>query len=58
MVAHDSVIRALLLQVLDQPLSAYWKLKQDPCAINEIAMASDRIVVARVNETGHLRVPA
>lgn len=54
MVAHDSVIRALLLQALDQPISAYWKLNQDPCALNEITVVSDRIVVARVNETAHL----
>lgn len=56
MVAHDSVNRALLLQVLDQPLSAYWKLAQDPCAINEMALAPDRVVVLRVNETAHLRL--
>ena len=31
MVGHDSVNRALLLQLLDQPLAAYWKLAQDPC---------------------------
>ena len=55
MVSHDSVNRALLLQILDQPLSAYWKLSQDPCAINEITAADDRIVVLRVNETAHLR---
>ena len=55
MVAHDSVNRALLLQVLDQPLSAYWRLAQDPCAINEITVAPDRVAVARVNETAHLR---
>ena len=30
-VGHDSVNRALLLQLLDQPLSAYWRLSQDPC---------------------------
>lgn len=56
MVTHDSVNRALLLQVLDQPLSAYWKLAQDPCAINEIALAPDRVVVMRVNETAQLRI--
>ncbi len=56
MVSHDSVNRALLLQMLDQPLSAYWKLSQDPCAINEITVSGDRIVVLRVNETAHLRV--
>jgi len=57
MVTHDSVNRALFLQVLDQPLSAYWKLAQDPCAINEVAVAPDRVVVVRVNETAHLRIP-
>jgi phosphoserine phosphatase len=54
MVGHDSVNRALLLQVLDQPLSAYWTLSQDPCAINEIATAPDSIVATRMNETVHL----
>jgi len=56
MVSHESVNRALLLQVLDQPLSAYWKLSQDPCAINEIAAAPDRLAVVRMNETAHLRI--
>jgi phosphoserine phosphatase len=55
MVSHNSVNRAFLLQVLDQPLSAYWKLVQDPCAINEISATSDRVTVVRVNETAHLR---
>jgi probable phosphoglycerate mutase len=58
MVGHDSVNRAMLLQVSDQPLSQYWKLAQDPCAINEIVVAPDRVVAVRVNETAHLRVPA
>jgi phosphoserine phosphatase len=56
MVSHESLNRALLLQVLDQPLSACWNLAQDPCAINEITVTSDRIVVTRVNETAHLRM--
>ena len=56
MVSHDSVNRALLLQALDQPLSAYWKLAQDPCAINEIIVASDRVTVAHANDTAHLHM--
>src|SRR5271155_4243657 len=36
LVGHDSVNRALLLGLLDQPLSAYWRLAQDPCCPNEI----------------------
>lgn len=55
LVGHESVNRALLLQLLDQPLSAYWRLVQSPCAITEIDLAGDGILVQRVNETHHLR---
>ena len=54
LVGHDSVNRALLLQLLDQPLSAYWRLAQSPCCINEIDIAGGRIEVLRVNDTQHL----
>ena len=54
MVGHDSVNRALLLQLLDQPLSAYWRLAQDPCAITEIDITDAQARVLRVNETHHL----
>ena len=53
-VGHDSVNRALLLQLLDQPLSAYWRIAQEPCAINEIDVLDGRICVQRINETQHL----
>jgi broad specificity phosphatase PhoE len=54
LVSHDSVNRALLLQLLDQPLSAYWRLVQYPCCINEIDIINGEIRVVRLNETGHL----
>jgi broad specificity phosphatase PhoE len=54
MVGHDSVNRALLLQLLDQPLSAFWRLAQDPCAISEIEITNSQPRVLRVNETVHL----
>jgi len=54
MVGHDSVNRVLLMQLLDQPLAAYWKLAQDPCTLNEVDIDGDRIVVRRVNDTSHL----
>jgi broad specificity phosphatase PhoE len=54
LVGHDSVNRALLLQLLDQPLSAYWRLSQDPCCINEIDVLGGLIRVIRINETRHL----
>jgi phosphoserine phosphatase len=54
LVGHDSVNRALLLQLLDQPLSAYWRLAQSPCCINEIDIAGGCIEILRVNDTTHL----
>lgn len=54
LVGHDSVNRCLLLQLLDQPLSAYWRIVQSPCAVNEIDIVDARIRVLRVNETRHL----
>jgi probable phosphoglycerate mutase len=51
MVGHDSVNRALLLQLLDQPLSAYWKLAQDPCCLNEIEISGTKVEVLRINDT-------
>lgn len=54
MVGHTSVNRALLVQLVDQPLSAYWRLAQAPCCINEIDVADGRVTVVRINETQHL----
>lgn len=55
LMGHDSVNRALLLQLLDQPLSAYWKLAQDPCCLNEVQIDGARIQVLRINDTSHLQ---
>ena len=54
LVGHDSVNKALLLQLLDQPLSAYWKVAQDPCCLNEVDIEGSTIQVRRVNDTSHL----
>ena len=54
LVAHDSLNRALLLQLLDQPLSSYWRMEQDPCCINEIDVAGGHIRVLTVNDAAHL----
>jgi len=53
-VGHDSVNRALLLQLLDLPLSAYWRFEQSPCCLNEIDVESGKVCVRRINETRHL----
>jgi phosphoserine phosphatase len=54
MVAHDAVNRALLVQLADLPLSSYWRLVQEPCCINEIDIAANRIQVRSINDTSHL----
>jgi probable phosphoglycerate mutase len=56
LVGHDSVNRALLLGLLDQPLSAYWRLAQDPCCLNEIDIDAGKIFVRRINETRHVEI--
>jgi broad specificity phosphatase PhoE len=53
LVGHDSVNRAILLQLLDQPLSSYWRIAQDPCCINEIDLDFGAIIVRQVNNTSH-----
>ena len=54
LVSHDSINRALLLQLADLPLSSYWRLAQDPCCINEIDIEDSRSLIRRINDTSHL----
>jgi probable phosphoglycerate mutase len=49
-VGHSSGNRALLLQTLDQPLSAYWRLAQDACSVSEIELLPRAATVWRFNE--------
>jgi len=53
-VAHDSSNRVLLLHALGLPLSAYWRMTQAPCGINEIVADDDGLTVLRMNDTAHL----
>jgi probable phosphoglycerate mutase len=56
LVGHDSVNRVTLLYaLLGLPVSLYWRLGQDPCAINEIEFSSDGFTVLSMNETYHLK---
>lgn len=54
LVGHDCLNRVLLLQLLDLPLSAYWRLGQDPCCINEIDADDGKICIVRLNDSQHL----
>lgn len=53
-VGHESINRTILLQILDLPLSAYWKLALDPCGISEMAISAETMRVIRINESTHL----
>jgi phosphoserine phosphatase len=55
LVGHDSGIRALLLQLLDQPISAYWRIAPQPASISEVDILDGEVKVLSVNETQHLR---
>jgi broad specificity phosphatase PhoE len=54
LVGHDSVNRVLLLELLDLPLSAYWRLAQNPCCFNEIDVVGGKVRIQRLNEMAHL----
>lgn len=54
MVSHDSSNRVLLLQAVQLPLSAYWSLTQDLCAVSEIQLGRTQRRVVSMNETAHL----
>jgi phosphoserine phosphatase len=53
-VGHDSVNRVLLTQLLGLPLSAFWRIDQAPCCLNEIDLDGEKVCIVRVNETQHL----
>jgi probable phosphoglycerate mutase len=53
---HDSVNRVMLTQILDLPLSAYWRFAQNPCCINEIEVTGSSFQLRRMNDTAHLDI--
>jgi broad specificity phosphatase PhoE len=55
LVGHDSVNRVILLHALQLPLARYWRLGQDPCAINELDFSDAGFTVRSLNETQHLK---
>jgi phosphoserine phosphatase len=58
LVGHDSVNRVMLTQILDTPLSTYWRFAQSPCCINEIEVAGSSFQLRRMNDTAHLDIGA
>ena len=54
LVGHDSVNRVLLLFALELPLSRYWHLRQEPCAVNELFFDDCSFIIGSINQTQHL----
>lgn len=48
-VTHDTLARVMLLQLLDAGLGSYWKIAQNPCAINEVTLNGSTVRIERVN---------
>jgi probable phosphoglycerate mutase len=53
-VGHTVVNRLILLGVLGSPLDFFWRLRQDPCAINVLEFDGASFTVAAMNDTCHL----
>jgi phosphoserine phosphatase len=54
LISHDSALRALFLQLLDQPLSAYWHIAFAPCGVSEVELSGVAISIIHINQTSHL----
>jgi len=54
LVGHDSVNRVLLCHLLDLPLSAYWRLAQDPCNLTVLDLSGQTARLVQMNDTAHL----
>ena len=54
LVGHDSINRVILLHSLGLPLSRYWRIKQEPCCLNELAITGETFTIHRLNDSHHL----
>jgi len=54
LVGHTVINRAILLEVLGWGLHRFWKLGQDPCAINVFETNGRDFTLVSLNDTGHL----
>jgi probable phosphoglycerate mutase len=55
LVGHTVVNRAILLSVLGLRNHRFWRLKQDPCAINVLETDGDDFTLVSMNDTCHLK---
>ena len=54
LVGHTVINRAILLEILGWGLHRFWKLGQDPCAINVFETDGRDFALVSLNDTGHL----
>lgn len=54
LVAHTVVNRVILLIVLGLGNERFWRLRQDPCAINEIEASGEEYTLVSMNDTCHV----
>jgi broad specificity phosphatase PhoE len=54
LVSHTVVNRVILLSILGAGIGGFWRLGQDPCAINVIQHEQPNFMVQSVNDTCHL----
>lgn len=51
---HTVVNRPVILGALSLGLDLFWRLGQEPCAVNVLETDGRRFVLVSMNETGHL----
>ena len=54
-VTHGGLIGVLLCHVLGIDLKRRWQFRHDNASITEIRLYGDRVIIARLNETAHIR---
>jgi phosphoserine phosphatase len=57
LVGHTVLNRVILLGVLGLGNEAFWRLRQEPCAINIIEASPEGYVLVTLNDTCHLQNP-
>ena len=54
-VTHGGLIGVLLCNVLGIDLKSRWQFRHDNASISELHIRGDRVTIARLNETAHIR---
>ena len=55
LVGHTVMNRLLLLSMLGLGHEGFWRLGQDPCAINVVEVQEGQYVIRSLNQTAHLQ---